>query len=48
MKSTIPPLIGLSPGTPAVDLTDDGTAKPIRAQAVGSRSSPRSGFRPPA
>jgi len=43
-----PPFIGVFPGTPALDQTDECTVIPIRAQAAGSRVSPRLGFRPSA
>jgi DNA-directed RNA polymerase specialized sigma24 family protein len=46
--NSLPPLIGMSPGTPAVGSSDDHTARPIRAQATGVRRSPPFGSRSPA
>ncbi len=45
MKIISPPLISDSPGTPAVDRTDDRTAMPICARAAGGRVHPQLGFR---
>ena len=44
----LPPLIGGSPGTPAVGWTDGGTALPSARKRPGPGCASRSGFRPPA